>query len=82
MYINTGLEINFEESDYSITEGAGLSVPITLQFRSNQNAFTVTLSPVTIDAVEGMGLGTNFISSETIDDESRAEQGKVFSKKV
>ena len=73
-----GLEINFEESDYSITEGSGLTTPITLQFRNNQNAFTITFAPVTIDAVEGMSLGRNFINSETILEESRAEPGNVL----
>ena len=78
IHIFIGLEINFEESDYSITEGAGLTTPITLQFRNNQNAFNITFSPVTIDAVEGKGLGANFINSETIEEESRAEIGKVI----
>ena len=73
------MEINFEESDYSITEGAGLSTPITLQFRNNQNAFNITFTPVTIDAVEGMGLGANFINSDTIEEVSRAESGEVIS---
>ena len=67
-----GLEINFEDSDYSITEGSGLSTPITLQFRNNQNAFKIIFTPVTIDAVEGMGLGENFINSENIEEEARA----------
>ena len=76
----TGLEINFEESDYAITEGSVLSTPIRLQFRNNQNPFTITFSPVTIDAVEGMGLGADFINSETIEEESRAEPGEVLVK--
>ena len=77
IHIFIGLEINFEESDYAITEGSGLSTPIRLQFRNNQNPFTITFSPVTIDSVEDMGLGANFINSETIEEESRAELGKV-----
>ena len=81
IHINIGLEIKFERSDYSIEEGSNLSTPICLQFRNNnQNAFNVTLTTVTIAAVEGMGLGTTFINSETIEVESRAEQGKVFGK--
>ena len=75
-----GLEINFEESDYAIGEGSSLSTPIRLQFRINQNAFNITFSPVTIDTVEGMGLGANFINSETIEEEARAEPGEVISK--
>ena len=70
-----GLEINFEESDYSIGEGSGLNTQIRLQFRNNQNAFNVTFSPVTIKVVEDMGLGADFINSDTIEEESRAEPG-------
>ena len=81
IHIRIVLEINFEESDYSITEGAGLFVPIRLEFRNNQNAFNATLTPVTIDAVEGMGLGANFIYSESIEEESRAEPGEVLVKR-
>ena len=76
-----GLEINFEESGYSITEGGGLTIPITLQFRNNQNAFNITFSPVTIDYTEGKGLGANFINSDTIEEESRAELGEVLVKR-
>ena len=71
-----GLEINFEESDYSIQEGRGLSTPIRLQIRNKHNAFSITFTPVTIAAVEGMGLG-NFINSETIEEESRATPGEL-----
>ena len=78
IHILIGLEINFEESDYSILEGSGLSTPIRLQFRNTQNAFTITFSPVTIDAVEDMGLGRNFINSDTIEERSRAEPGEVL----
>ena len=76
------MEINFEESDYAIEEGSGLSTPIRLQFRNNQNPFTITFTPVTIDAVEGMGLGANFINSDTIEEEYRATLGKVLISKV
>ena len=75
------MEINFEEFDYAITEGRGLSTPIRLQFRTNQNPFTMTFTPVTIDAVEDMGLGANFINSDTIEEEYRAEPGEVLVKR-
>ena len=81
IHINIELEINFEESDYAIEEGRGLNTLIRLQFRNNQNAFNVTFTPVTIDAVEGMGLGANFINSDTIEEESRAEPGEVLVKR-
>ena len=69
------LEIDFRESDYSIEEGSGmLSSPITLQFRINQNPFTVMLSPVTVATAKEMGLG-NFINSYRIESSFRATAG-------
>ena len=80
IHIFIGLEINFEESDYAIEEGRGLNTLICLQFRNNQNAFNITFSPVTIAFVEDMGLGANFINSDTIEEEARAEPGEVLVK--
>ena len=69
------LEIDFRESDYSIEEGSGmLSSQITLQFRINQNPFTVMLSPVTVSTAKEMGLG-NFIYSYRIESSFRATAG-------
>ena len=68
---------DFLESDYSIVEGSTeLSSPIMIQWRQNQNPFTLMLSPVTIDATESKGLGF-FINSETILPGSRATAGIV-----
>ena len=62
----TGLEINFEESDYSMIEGITvLSTNMTLTFRSNQNPFSVILTAVTVDTAESMGLGS-FINSDIV----------------
>ena len=56
------LQINFGENDYFIEEGSErLSSPITLQFGETQNPFDLTLTPVTVDTAETMGLGL-FIS--------------------
>ena len=71
----TGLQINFEESDYSIEEGGTLS-NIRLQFRNNQNPFTVTLTPVDIDTAEALGLGF-FINSYFNSAIFRATSGNV-----
>ena len=49
------LEINFEEPDYDVEEGSYL--PIILQFRKNQNPFTVRISTVTIDTAASLDLG-------------------------
>ena len=68
------LQINFGESDYRIVEGSGMLITITLQFRQNQNPFTVILTPVTVDEADSLGLGF-FINSNTIDSSSRATAG-------
>ena len=60
------LQINFGESDYRVLEGSErLISPITLQFGETQNPFDLTLTPVTVDTAESMGLGF-FINAETI----------------
>ena len=69
------LEIDFWESDYSVAEGSEtLGYPITLEFRENQNPFNLTLTAVTVDTAEAMGLGF-FINAETIALGSRATAG-------
>ena len=70
----TGLEISFEEDDYSIEEGGLLSTTIRFQFRHNQNPFTVLLCPVSIDEAENRNLGF-FFESDIIDEISRATPG-------
>ena len=72
----TGLEINFEESDYSIAEGGTLSIDILFQFRNNRNPFSVRLCPVNISTAEDLGLGF-FINSEDIHSISRATSGII-----
>ena len=75
---NTGLEINFEESDYLIEEGETLGQSgIRLQFRNNQNQFNITLTPVDIDTAENLGLGF-FINSDGMSERERAEAGKYM----
>ena len=73
----TGLEINFEEDDYSIEEGGTLSTVIRFQFRQNPNSFTVRLCPLSIDDTEDMNLGF-FIDSEIINGISRATPGRLL----
>ena len=72
------LQINFdvEGCDYSkIEEGStSLEPPIRLQFITNQNPFTVTLTPSSVDTVEALGLGV-FINTFTIPPGSRATAG-------
>ena len=69
------LEINFDELDYSAVEGSTmLSSPIFLRFRENQNPFNLTVTAVTVDTVESIGLGF-FVASATIAQGSRARAG-------
>ena len=73
--ICTGLEYAFEVSDYSITEGISvLSNNMVLTFRNNQNPFSVTLTPVTIDTAENLGL-VSFVNSDNIAPTFRATAG-------
>ena len=54
----TVLEINFRESEFVLEEGStGLCSPIVLEFKKNQNPFTVTLSPVSVATAEVKGVG-------------------------
>ena len=72
------LEINFEESHYSLVESSHeLSSPIYLQFTTNQNPFTVRWSELSVDKLEDEGLGF-FINSGTIAQASRATAGIIL----
>ena len=56
-----GLEINFGEPDYSFTEGStSFSSPLTLQYRNNQNPFTVIIRAVSLETVVASGLEVFF----------------------
>ena len=73
----TGLEINFEEKDYSTEEGRTLSTIIRFQFRQNQKFIHSSSLPLSFNDTEDMNLGF-FIDSETIDEISRATPGKLL----
>ena len=81
MYFNpfSELQINFDVDgcDYSkIEEGStSLEPPITLQFVTNQNPFTVTLTSSSVGTVEALGLGNLFINTLAILPGSRATAG-------
>ena len=68
----TGLEINFEKTEYSIVEGSPLSVLV--QFRPTQSPFTLTVKPVSIASAETSGLG-DFIYVDNIQEDSGATAG-------
>ena len=66
------LEVNFEEADYSITEGTPLSV--LMQFRRTQSPFNITFRAVSISSAEDCGLG-DFINCAAIGEDFRATPG-------
>ena len=66
-----GLEINFAQADYDITEGLTPSQPIILRFRTNQEPFTIKITPVNISTAEDMNLDS-FIKTSA----ARAKSGK------
>lgn len=69
------LEINYQECELSVKEGSSIS--LSIEFRSIQNPFNVTLSPIDIAEVEERGL-TMFVNSENIAGSNRATKGKMF----
>lgn len=74
----TGLEINFDEEDYSTDESdiTGLS-GISLSLRETQASFRMELIPATIGVAQtDYGL-TSFLSLDEIDAEQHAKSGKM-----
>ena len=70
------LKITFGEADYRIEEDSGILItPIPLQFRENQNPFTVILTPVEVGDIDSLGL-QSFINPDNIGDTSRATAGE------
>ena len=69
----TVLEINFDESRFSISEGGELTSNITVQFRKTQEDFNLTLTSVTLrdaanmsDAVEFLTRSDEYVAKEGI----------------
>ena len=69
----TVLEINFDESRFSISEGGKLTSNITVQFRKTQEDFNLTLTSVTLrdaasmsDAVEFLTRSDEYVAKEGI----------------
>ena len=70
LHVYTVLEINFEEPDYSITEGDPWPPTIGLQFGRTQNPFTMSLFSVSImEAIDPAGFnGSDFIPHDNINE--------------
>ena len=74
------MNFELEGCDNVIEYDEGLfafAIPITLHYRRNENPFTVTLTPTSIDQVEAKGLGF-MVNSMTISAGSRAIPGKKY----
>lgn len=68
------LQINFDEADLSITEGAGNTLSIIIRYRNIQNPFNLTIRPVSIDQAANILNVSIFIPSEIVGD-ARATPG-------
>ena len=71
--VHAELEINFDEADYSITEGDTMSPQISLQFRITESDFTLMLTPVTLMEAEEIFEVNNFINTANL---SQATSGE------
>ena len=80
MYHNfsAGLEIYFEDSEYSVGEDEAMGAPIHMKFRKTQNPFILTLSPASINDAETVFNVGNFIDFDTIVEPFRATPGMDY----
>ena len=74
----SGLEIYFEESEYTVREDEAGVTPVHLKLRKTQNPFVLTLRPMSIDDAESVFNVGNFINSDTIMEYSRATPGMDY----
>ena len=74
----TGLEINFDEEDYSTDEGdiSGLS-GISLSLRETQVPFRMELIPATVDMAETVFDLTEFLNLDEIEEDQEAKSGEM-----
>jgi len=74
----TGLEINFDEEDYSTDEGdiSGLG-GISLSWRETQVPFRMELIPTTVDMAETVFNLAEFLSLDEINEDQEAKSGEM-----
>ena len=70
--IFAGLEIHFDELEYSVSEDGTLTKPITVQFKRTQREFVLLLNPVSIDNIKAKFNITDFIDTDSIGEAFRA----------
>ena len=76
---NTELQINFAQADYQFVEGSAQRPEILLRFRTVQNPFTITITPVDIDYIERENLSgfITFMDPTELRFNARAVTGKL-----
>ncbi|CAI8015468.1 hypothetical protein GBAR_LOCUS9583, partial [Geodia barretti] len=76
---NDPLRVTFDLREYGFTEGSDVHPQIRLQFTEIQNPFDITLTPVEISTIEGVGNFSRFIDFDDIASEgARATAGDDF----
>ena len=74
----TDVNINFEETGYSVGEGGALMSTISVYFTRTQSPFTLALRSLSIDKAETIFNLTNFIDSSMITELYRAIPGNCY----
>lgn len=77
--MHAGLDIFFDEEDYSTSEGdeTGLS-GISLSLRETQVPFCMEVIPTTIDVAKHQYNLTAFFSLDLIEDDDKAQAGETY----
>ena len=71
----TVLEINFDESRFSLSEGGELTSNIRVQFRKTQEDFNLTLTSVTLRDAANMSDAVDAVEFLTRSDKYVAKEG-------
>ena len=78
MNLATDLNINFEETGYSVREDGALTSPISVHFTRTQNPFTLALRSLSIEKAETLFNLSNFINTSMITEFYRAISGNCY----
>jgi len=76
-HLYTGLEINFDEEDYSTDEGDKVLTGISLSVRKTQAPFRMELVPVTVDMAETVYNLTAFLNLNDLSEDQKAQSGEI-----
>ena len=81
-YFCTGLEINFDEVDYSTDEGDIMGLNISLSLRETQAPFKMELIPVTIDVARQQYDLDDFLTLSEIQNDQKALSGDILNDSI